>query len=50
MRQTKYIVLAAIKAMLKLVAYEVCGKPTSLDQDFDLQLEEDEVYKSISLY
>ena len=36
--------------MLKLIAHEDFGKPTSLDQDFDLQLEEDEVYKSMSLY
>ena len=36
--------------MLKFVAHEECGKPTSSDQDFDLQLEEDEVCKSMSLY
>ena len=49
-RQTKCIALAAIKAMLKLVAHEESGKPTSLAKEFDLQLEKDGVYKSMSLY
>ena len=49
-RQTKCITLAAIKAMLKIVAHEESAKPTSLAHDFDLQLEEDGVYKSMSLY
>ena len=49
-RQTKCIASAAIKAMLKLVAHEESAKPTSMAKDFDLQLEKDGVYKSMSLY
>ena len=49
-RQTKCIALAAIKAMMKLVAHEESAKPTSMAKDFDLQLEKDDVYKSMSLY
>ena len=49
-RQTKCIALAAIKAMLKLVGRDESAKPTSMAQAFDLQLEEDGLYKTMSLY
>ena len=49
-RQTNCISFAAIKAMLKLVAHQESGKPTSLAKEFDLQLEKDGVYKSMCLY
>ena len=39
-----------MKAMLKLVAHEESAKPTSLAKEFDLQLEEDGMAKSLSLY
>ena len=48
--QTKCVALAVVKALLKLVAHEESGKPTSMAKDFDLQLEKDGVYKSMSLY
>ena len=50
MRSSKSVVLAAIKAFLKLVAKEGDGKTTSLADTFDLILEEDNVHKSYSLY
>ena len=50
LRSAKSVVLAAIKAFLKLVAKEGDGKTTSLADTFDLILEEDNVYKSYSLY
>ena len=49
-RQSKCIALAAVKAMLKLVSHEESGKPTSMAKDFDRQLEEDGIAKSMSLY
>ena len=49
-RQTKCVALAAVKELLKLVAHEESGKPTSMAKDFDLQLEKDYAYKSMSLY
>ena len=50
LHQTKGVALTAVKALLKLVALEESGQPTSMAKDFDLQLEEDSVYKSMSLY
>ena len=49
-RQTKRIALTALKGLLKLVANGKCAKPKSLAKEFDLQLEEDDVAKSLSLY
>ena len=49
-RQTKCIALAAIKAMLKLVSHEKSAAKVSLSKSFDLELEKDGVYKSMSLY
>ena len=48
--QSKVIVEAALKALLKLVAHEGDGKTTSLADQFDRILEEAGVYKSFSLY
>ena len=50
LRSSKTVALAAIKALLKLVAKGGDGKTTSLGDDFDQILEEDNVYKSYSLY
>ena len=50
LRQTKCIAVCAMKAMLKLVSHEESGKPTSLAKEFDVQLEKDGLYKSLSLY
>ena len=44
-RQTKCVALDTVKVLLKLVAHEESGKPTSMAKDFDLQLEKDGVYK-----
>ena len=49
-RQSKCVALAALKAMLSLVSHEKSAKPTSLAEEFDLQLEEDGISKSVSLY
>ena len=49
-RRKKCVALAALEALLKLVAREESAKPTSLAKEFDLQLEEDGVAKSMSLY
>ena len=49
-RQTKCLAICAMKAMLKLVANEESAKPTSLAKEFEVQLEEDGVSKSLSLY
>lgn len=49
-RQNKCIVVSAITALLKLVAREESGKPTSLAKEFDLALEEAGLSKSMSLY
>ena len=48
-RQTKCVALGAIKAMMKLVSHEESAKTTSMAKQFDVQLEEDGVYKSMSL-
>ena len=48
-RQSKCIVVTAMKALLKLVSHEESAKPTSLAKEFDLQLEKDGVCKSLSL-
>ena len=49
-RQSRCVGLAALKAMLQLVAPEGSAKPTSLSKEFDVQLEEDGVAKTMSLY
>ena len=49
-RQSKCIVVCAMKALLKLVSHEDSAKPTSLAKEFDIQLEKDGVSKSFSLY
>jgi len=49
-RQSKCVVVTAMKALLKLVSHEESAKPTSLAKEFDLQLEKDGVCKSLSLY
>lgn len=49
-RQTKCVALTALKAFLKLVARDESGKPTSLADEFDVQLEADGVSKTMSLY
>ena len=49
-RQSKCVALAALKAMLSLVSHEKSAKPTSLAEEFDLQLEKDGISKSMSLY
>ena len=50
LRQNKCITICAMKALLKLVAREESGKPTSLSKDFDRALEEQQMTKSLSLY
>jgi hypothetical protein len=51
LRQKKSIVAdVAIPALLKLVAKEGDGRTSSLADEFSLILEEDEVYKTYSLY
>ena len=49
-RQSKCVALAALKAMLSLVSHEKSTNPTSLAEEFDLQLEKDGISKSMSLY
>lgn len=39
-RQSKCVAACAMVALLKLVAHEQNGKPTSLDKGFELILEE----------
>ena len=39
-----------MKAMLKLVSNEESANPTHLSKEFDIQLEEDGMCKSLSLY
>ncbi len=45
-RQSKSIVISAMKALLKLVSHEDSAKPTSVAKEFDIQLEKDGVSKS----
>ena len=47
-QQSKCVVTSAIKALLKLVAKEDSGKPESLSDEFDVQLEKDGVSKSFT--
>ena len=49
-RQNKCLTICAMKALLKLVAREESGKPTSLSKEFDAALEEEGLTKSLSLY
>lgn len=49
-RQSRCVALAALKAMLSLVSHETSAKPTSLAEEFDLQLEKAGISKSMSLY
>ena len=49
-RQSKCVVFAALKAMLQLVSQESSAKPTSLADEFDLELEKNGLSKSMSLY
>ena len=49
-RQTKYLAICAMKAMLKLASNDESAKPTSLSKEFDIQLEENTMSKSLSLY
>ena len=50
LRQNKCVTICAMKALLKLVAPEESGKPTSLSKDFNRALEEEGLTKSLSLY
>ena len=49
-RQSKCLVMCAIKALMKLVSNEESAKPTSLAKEFDIELEKDGQAKSLSLY
>jgi hypothetical protein len=48
--QSKCVALVALKALLQLVAHDKSGHSTSSSKEFDLQLEEDGVAKSLVMY
>lgn len=48
--QSKYISLAAVKAISKLVSHAESGATTSMTKDFDFQLDEDYKANSMNLY
>ena len=48
--QSRYVAVCAMTALLKLVAHEKSGKPTSLAKDFELNLAEDRISKNVIIY
>ena len=48
--KSKSVVLCTMTTLLKLVSHEESAKPTSLAEEFDIILEEDNVTKLFSLY
>ena len=49
-RQSRTVIMSAIKGILQLISYDASAKPTSLAKEFDLILEESNMAKSFSLY